>query len=601
MSLLSLKKISPRVLWFRRVAVVLVLVGLIGGFFGYRPVLQRYRVWKQQRALAQARDFLAQKDPVNAKLAIEVALNATPGSPEALQVAAQLLQQVGSSEELPLRRRLVQLSPDSAAERAALVLAALRHRDFNTAREALADMSPAQASEPPALKAALAYALATDNKPVADALYDRLKALEPGNTGLAVMHALLRLHLPRPEAAAAARAELEKLATVPAQSLFIRRELMLDAMRRKDPAEAKRLAALVLADPRATLADRLHQANLSLNVDHRPFAEVWTELAPAVPRDVAAATELTRWLMAVNQPEEARRWLDGLPAAVQADPVMTGLRADLAVARRDWDGLAALLEAGAWGGMHKDALRLAFAARVAAERGNENLQRQLWDEAIAVTSNSLNSLRLLHQLAGAWGWKEPAERCLWAVTRVYPNQGWAHQALFNAYREREDTESLRSLMNTLRELDGSVPRYRHDWALLSLLLNRTTEWTLPKTTLAELHASDPANESYAVGHAFALAQSNRGAEALVIVDKLSPQARALPARIPYLAFIYGAGRRQADFEAAAAGQASLTRLLPEERRLFELGRELLTRPLPRPASPAKKTEAKPVPPPAVQP
>ena len=168
MSLLSLKKISPRVLWFRRLAVALVLVGVIGGFFGYRPALQRYRVWKQQRALAQARDFLAQKDPINAKLAIEVALNATPGSPEALQVAAQLLQQVGSPEELPLRRRLVQLAPDSAGERATLVLAALRHRDFNTARDALADMSPAQASEPPALKAALAYALATDNKPVAD-------------------------------------------------------------------------------------------------------------------------------------------------------------------------------------------------------------------------------------------------------------------------------------------------------------------------------------------------------------------------------------------------------------------------------------------------
>ena len=61
------------------------------------------------------------------------------------------------------------------------------------------------------MTAALAYALAMDNKPVADAFYDRLKKLEPANARLQVMHALLRLQLPRPEGAAAARAELEKL------------------------------------------------------------------------------------------------------------------------------------------------------------------------------------------------------------------------------------------------------------------------------------------------------------------------------------------------------------------------------------------------------
>lgn len=240
MQLLNVRKSSRRSNKLRLIIILVVIVLLVVGAFSVKPALKKYRAWKQDRALAQAELFLDQNDLPKAKLALDVAFAAVPGNPEALRVAVRLLEQAGSPEVLPLRRRLVRLDPTSVEDRAALVTSAIRWKDLNAARDALREMTPEQANQPIALKAALAYAMATGNRPIADALYDRLREEEPDNDKLKVMHAVLRLQSPNDEVVAKARRELDELAKKPQNTLFIQRELLFNAIASADFKEIGR-------------------------------------------------------------------------------------------------------------------------------------------------------------------------------------------------------------------------------------------------------------------------------------------------------------------------------------------------------------------------
>lgn len=580
MQLLNMSKASHREKRIRLVVIIGLVIVVVGAWLAYRPALNRYKVWKQERALTQARDFLAENDLPSAKLALDVAFAAMPGNPEALRVAARLLEQAGSPEVLPLRRRLVQIAPDSVEDRAALVVAAIRFKDLNAARDALRGMSPEQANQPVALKAALAYAMATVNRPVADALYDRLRKEEPDNENLKVMHAILRLQSPNEAVEKGARQELATLSKDPRNTLFIQRELMMSAATDGDFEEAQRLADKIIENTGATLSDRLHRANLLINQQQRPFDEVFGELTSHVDKDVSNAAELSRWALTLQQPVEVERWIASLDEELRNSPELRSLEADAVAMQEDWDRLGRLLEEGVWGQVKKDTVKLAFSTRIGVTLENAPLQKQLWDGAISSAGKSLSELRILHRLANLWQEEEFAEKTLWVITRGFPGQTWASQTLFSVYRGKQDTESLRSLMNVLREQDGTVLRYKYDWALLSLLTQRSSVWSPPKTAMHELYTLEPTNASYATGYAFALAQADKADEALAIIDALTTEDRALPSRAPYLAFIYGVGRRAEDYERMLAVQPQLTQLLPEENWLFALGKQMLDRPLP---------------------
>lgn len=559
----------------RNITIVIVLVGLAVGWFGYRPVIDRYTTWKQQKAISQAKAFLDQEEFDSAKLAIDVALDAKPGNVETLRVAADLLEQVGSPSAIRLRRNLVAMQPDSAADRAKLIVTALRYNDLNTARVAMQEMPPAQANEPELLKAALAFAQKTNNKPIADAIYSKLREAEPDNQNLQVLQAALRLRNPRPEIVRAAREELDELAQNPRNRAFILRELMVYAMQRQDFSEATKLAAELSQAPNATLTDHLHSANLALNVDKQPFEEVFATIQPHVSDTPADTVELVRWLILIGQPDQAQTWFAAQSETLLSDSQVFGVRAELASKREDWDTLSGLLEDGAWGAVRQDSVRLAFSAHLAGSRGNTNLQNEIWKETLLSADSNLVDLRVLYRLSVGWDWEQPTEEVLWAITKFHPNQTWAHQTLFNVYQSRKDTEQMLELVDTLRELDISTTRYRYDWALLTLLLNDRDSWTPEKQTMESLHESNPENAYYSTGYAFALALSNRSDEAVEAIEKLSSAERALPERAPYLAFIYARALQPREVALYTDKRDQLQDALPEEIALFDKADDLI--------------------------
>ena len=502
-----------------------------------------------------------------------------------IRVAADLVEMTGSSQALALRRQVVFLVPDSVPDRLALAATALQQRDFNAARDALAGFKPAEMDQPAVLRAHLRYALAVNNRPLADALFDRLAAIAAPDDDTKALHAILRRQHPDPKQSAAARQELESLAANPKFTLPLNRAFYAEAVSKRDYPAAKRFAALVTADPSASLADRLNEANLQLLIDQQPFEAVLARLAPFAGANGPGAAEFARWLLVQNKSSEADRWLAALPAAIGGTPEVAGVRAELAAAAQDWDRFGRLIEGGAWGPVPSEIVRLALSAQVVGAR-NPALRKQVWDEAVGAAGTNMNALRVLLRMANVWQWEQEYESLIWTILRIDPAQTWAHSTLMSVYQQRGDGRKMLEVIALLKNAAPNSATYRHDWALLTLLVSPTKSWDQPKEMSRESHLADPANPNYTTTYALALAQAGKADEARTLIERLSPEERDHPPRAPYLAFVYGHGRRKAEFEkyAAIAAQAQV---LQQERMLVQFGQEALTRPVVPPA-PARK-------------
>jgi hypothetical protein len=567
-------------------------LALAGGglWLAKEPLLWRYRYWKQQRALEQAKAFVAARDSLNAQLALDVALKAAPGNVDTIRTAADILEQVGAPQSMRLRRAVTQLRPDSPEEAARLVICCLKFRDFNGAKDALAQASPDISKALPMLQAALAYALATGDAPVADALLAALREKLPDDRELRVAQAQIHLRHPSTEKRREAERYLEQvIGELPANALRINRELASAALERQDYPEARRRLDLVLADPAATLEDRLQKANVEVLIENRPFESVYAELNKTDVRDASEAVQMARWLLVQKRTAEAGKWLADLPSSLRQDRGVLAVEADMLAQAGAWDKLAPMLEAGVWGPVPAECIRLAMSARLVEAQNNRALRGEIWNAATQAANGSLSAFGVLHRLASLWGWEKEVESTLWTIARTYPDQTWAHQALFNSYKEQSNTGGMRDVLSALRKADGSVPRYRHDWALLTLLREPNPLWNPAKDTMRELHGWQPKNAVYASGHAFALAQAERLDEALAILNGMSVEDREFVPRLPYVAYVYGMARRSDEVaRLVALAKASGTRYLAEEERLLEAALAAPSRPMtkvkrPRPA------------------
>jgi Thioredoxin domain-containing protein len=570
--------------WTLIIALVGIAVVGAAGWKVWESTRPRYLRWKQQRALSQAKEFIEKRDAPNAKLALDVALRTVPGNPDVLRTAADMLEQGGSPDAMRLRRAVVQLLPRSAEDAARLVMCCLRFRDFNAAKDALSSTPPDVSAEAPMLQAALAFALATDNTIVADALLTQLREVSPDSDNLIYSQALLRLRHPREAERATALRQLEELASRdPERALLVHRELAADALQRRDYVELKKRQALILEHPGATFTDHLQKANVDLLVDKAEFDSLFARLAPLASSNDEDITQFIQWLLVQDRANEADTWLASLPAAQRDTPRVRAAQADIVAQIGDWDRLSSLLESEAWGPISRETLRLAFAARTVDSPARPSLRKETWDLTLDSAVGNLSALRVLQRLATVWRWEDETERTLWSVARTFPAQTWAHQTLFNLYRARRDIKGMRDVVAVLRQSEGSVRRYQHDWALLTLLAEPTSNWNPAKDTMRALYEAEPSNATYGTGYAFALAQAGKAAEALAIVEKMTEIERHYPPRQPFLAFVYGVAKKSAEVEQAAKLAENLD-LLPEERYLFTRAREELNRKPPKPAN-----------------
>lgn len=98
---------------------------LFAGYVGLRA----YHSWKQTHLLSLARQFAAKDDLRNAVLSLDEVLRANPRNIEACRLMAAIAETNNAPETVLWRSRVLELAPNSAEDRLALVRAAVAHGD----------------------------------------------------------------------------------------------------------------------------------------------------------------------------------------------------------------------------------------------------------------------------------------------------------------------------------------------------------------------------------------------------------------------------------------------------------------------------------------
>jgi hypothetical protein len=191
---------------------------------------------------------------------------------------------------------------------------------------------------------------------------------------------------------------------------------------------------------------------------------------------------VARWLADMGRRREAIAWLEGLPAAAQADAIVADTAAELAAEEQDFPRLDRLLRGGAWGTWPDEARILALASRLETLRFDAGRGRGLWGDAVAASADSLHGLRALVRLANAWRDPEGSELALRKILDRDPRIFWAYDALRTSYVARGDLEHLLELYGQWVREDPDNREVTAQWILLSCILNRGTSEAYPRAT-----------------------------------------------------------------------------------------------------------------------
>ena len=558
----------------RWIYILIIAVVAVVAFFGPTALDASrggYAKWKCDRALRKAHEAFEAKDMASVAVALQVAIRADRKNPEVWKTIADIAEAMGAREAIQQRMQVAALLPGDVNAQLALVVTALRFGDIYTARDALKAVPPDMRDSMSYRRAVALYAMVEGNGGTAeDVLSSVIKSDSSDGTRLA--YATVRMSNPNPSIAASARQELAGMAENPATAAPALRELVGDAIVRKDHDAARTWAERLVKLPKAQYSDHLALGSLLLLNEHRPLEELLgplLEKAKDKPLDMA---DLMRWLIAQRQAPRARAIVDGLPAEMKDTFVMKSVRLDLAAALSDWAAVGELLRQGAMGPVPDGALRVAMESRSVGEINGEKARLEHWKIAIEQAHTNIFGMRMLYRLAIMWRWQPEVEATLMSIAENFPGQTWAHEALVKGYTAKQDGPGLLKIFTLWHQQEGGVNRLTHDWALMEMLVNPVDTWNQPKVAAEQLYMNESGNPNYATTCALGYAQSGRTADALAIVDKLEAAQRQDPARAPYLAFIYAKGGRAKDAREILALPRS-TLALKEEIQLVDVAKK----------------------------
>jgi len=554
------------------------LAALIAGFFIMPKVwhwaMAKYAPIKQERALRQAGEFLAAKNPSAAAAAINVAIMANPGDVSGWRKAADIIETTGANDALAYRRRVIEMEPNNPENVLALAKTAFHLGDIQTVEEVLIALPNDQKRAPEVLRMVLALSLRYNAAPIADALFDQLDKVQPKDPVLTFQHAVLLMRHPKEAKAAKARQEVMEMGARSEYRLAAIRALYVDALGRRDKNRSLELAKQLSSDPQAVFGDRLSAANGELLYGARPIQEIIKEFSASAAANPTDAVQFARWLHIQKRDEEASAWMASLPKTMVESPQILAWLADLAMQSGKFDELAELLGKGAWGDLKMPAIDLAFAARRVAKNPDPALKTGVWRDALEKAGADLNTLRALFRLSTLWSWQNETLAAVIVVSERYPSQLWAHEARINFCRTQKSTSGMRAALLSWRRFDPRSENLRYNLALLELLLKTgpAQETDPAKLELEKLLALHPDDANYITSTAFALALAGKTKESITLIERLPAEAAQLPQRAPYLAYINAAAKRS-DAAMLQIKNARETDLLPEELRLVDLAQE----------------------------
>ncbi len=522
-----------------------------------------YRVWKQERAIRQAKEFLQKGDPNNAILCIKQCLALNPAHIEATRLMADFSEAARSPAAIQWRGRLVQMEPNSLTNRLLLARTALGFSDLATAQKALDSVDPEGKKTALYHKTASAVALAASKLDDAEAHLQAAAQLETTNLVTQMNLAVLRLHRSDSNIVAQSRATLERLASVPEVRSDVLRQLANDALRNSQPDRALAFVTPLLAGTNVAFGDRLLQLE-AVRIGKKPQLDATlTSLQTDAATHPGKVQELSKWMLSNTTPQTTAAWLLTLPPNIRTNPPVPIIQAECFMAAKDWAGAAAFLEKLDWGDM--ECLRLAYRARALRSQNLEAAAKGEFSKALKASENRPEKLSVLLNLTSAWNWPAEREDVLWAIVNRYPAEAGAAQALAGLLFAGGKTRSLLTLLSQQAALAPDDVGRKNNLAAVALLLNATEK--KPHDLALEVYEKGKTNAFYASTYAFSLYLQQKPAEAVKVMAQLKPEQLDEPAVAGYYALALAATGDAAKAKRYFA-LAEKARLLPEEAALF---------------------------------
>ena len=402
----------------------------------------------------------------------------------------------------------------------------------------------------------------------AAAHFEAASRLEPTNEMHQLDLAVLRIESTNAEAAAAARATLERLSAKPKLRAIALRWLVAEVFRKGDLAPAERFSSELIADPEAALHDRLDHLDILRASKSAEAAAYLATVQKGAATNAAQAYDMSVWLISHGMVDDAVPWLTNLVATVRNEQPAPLALVDCYLAKKDWSGLQTYLDGQKW--RDQEFLRFAFLSRAAAEQKQTLAAEAQWRSAVREAGERLGALSGLLALAGRWGREKACEDLLWQIGQRFPREHWAFADLGRLYESQANTSGLNKLAAAQLSYDPKDFRAQSNLAGTSLLLRLN----LPHAheLAREVYSQHPEEAVAVANYAYSLHLQRRTKEGLAVLEKLKPEAReTLPVVLYYGVLLAAAGETNQAPKYLEIAQRS--RLLPEEKTLaVEAGR-----------------------------
>jgi predicted Zn-dependent protease len=501
----------------------IAIAGIVIAWFGREP----FHRWQERRLVEKARGFLKTGDFRSAYLSSREALLKNPGSIAACSIAAQVADLEQSPAAILWRQKIAELQPGGSGPLIELAAAAIRFAETSIAEQALAQVRESDRDTVAFRQISASLAIALKQFGTAEVEFQKALELEPGNEGLQLNLATIRLGLARPGQTEQARAVLDALRARPQFHQEALRAMISDARRRGDSSQAMQLACELRQDARATFGDQLMYLEELQHAESKDFTPELSKLqASAVARpDIAYG--LMTWMNAHGLVAQSIAWCETLPAKIRTQIPVPLAEAEARTALADWKQLREIVRDADWGDL--EFLRFALHARVLYETDGQKRRSEfqlMWERAKTATRGNPEALVMLGRLVNGWGWKQEACEVWWLAAGKGPGNRGALKALYTLHSADKNTRELYRVVRRVLEMEPASPVAKNNVAALALALG--VDEPEARRIAEENYRLTPTQPVIATTYAFSLHRQNRTSEALAILKRLPTAALADP-------------------------------------------------------------------------
>jgi predicted Zn-dependent protease len=554
---------------FVRKTLIFVLVMFavaISGWYGRKV----YKRATENRLLSEARQYLEKKDPRNASLCLQRALQVNPYSCQASILTADMLEAAGTPAALSWRIHASQLQTNNMELRLAWAHTALKLNELRSAAQALDGLDDKTKHSAAYHKLAGALTWEIGLPLDAEREYTQALKLEPTNNTIKLNLATIQLVSTNPIVANAARASLLQIpAASPLRSTALH-YLALDAEKHKDYPKAIVYSREIISATNAGYVDKVAHLQLLREANSPDYAAWRSTMDEDARKSPDHAYAMGRWLVASESPAAALQWIRKLPVNIQTNMPVPLVSCDCLISVKDWPGVLAVAEKQDWG--EAEFYRLALVAYAEHSQGHQFPEKTAWQKAMNLASHRIDRLARLDEVTAIWNWTARRDEVLQEVLSEFPREKWAADQLMASLYAQGNTGGLGELLEKLYTQDPSNNRLKNNLANIFLL--RKSDLDKAGKMAREVYESSPQDPFFTSTYAYALLLQDKVQDAAKVAGTLKTNYLTIPSIAAYYGVVEAhAGHK--DLAREPLKLAASASLLPEEREMVRVARSTL--------------------------